>query len=107
MAGPHARRSLRRNPPPINKDELAGAAPTESSGMPRPTPVVSCVPTPAFVTTPAAAPSLDNELFKQFMKVYLKAQVPGRTELDLELCKQPLKTRFPDLYYCNSHMDCY
>ena len=107
MAGPRARRSPRRNLSPAGEDKLAGAAPTEGSGTPTPTSVVSRAPTPAPATAPAAAPSSDNELFKQFMKAYLEAQVPGRTEVDSEPRKQPLKARFPDLYYGNSHMDCY
>ena len=82
MAGPCACRSPCRNPLPAGEDELAGAAPTEGSGTPTPTPVVSRAPTPAPATAPAAAPSSDNELFKQFMKAYLEAQVPGRTEVD-------------------------
>ena len=107
MAGPRAHRNPRRNTPPAGEDELAGAAPTEGSGTPTLTPVVSRAPNPALTTAPAVAPSLDNKLFKQFMKAYLEAQVPGQTEIDPEPCKQPLKARFPDLYYGNSHMDCY
>ena len=107
MAGPRARRSPRRNPRPAGEDELAGAAPTEGSGTPTPTPVVSRAPTPAPATAPAAAPSSDTELFKQFMKAYLEAQVPSRTKVDSKPRKQLLKTWFPDLYYGNSHMDCY
>ena len=107
MAGPRACRSLCWNPPCTGEDKLAGATPTEGSGTPTPTPVVSRAPTPAPATAPAAALSSDNKLFKQFMKAYLKAQVPGRTEVDSEPCKQSLKARFPDLYYSNSHMDCH
>ena len=107
MAGPRACRSLRRNSSPTGKDELAGAAPTEGGGTPTPTLVESRAPTLAPVTAPAIAPSSDNKLFKQFMKVYLEAQMPGQTEVDLESCKQPFKARFPDLYYGNLYMDCY
>ena len=107
MAGPRARRSHRRNLPSAGKDELAGAVPTEGSGIPTPTPVVSRAPTPAPATAPAVAPSLDNKLFKQFMKGYLEVQVPSQTEIDPEPREQPLKARFPDLYYGNLHMDCY
>ena len=107
MARPRACLSPRQNPPPTGKDELVGTAPTEGSGTPTPTPVVSRAPTLASAIAPAAAPSLNNKLFKQFMKAYLEAQVPGRTELDSEPCKQLLKAQFPDLYYGNSHMDCY
>ena len=77
MTGSRACRSLCWNPPPTGKDELAGVAPTKGSGTPTPTPIVFCAPTPAPATTLAIAPSLDNKLFKQFMKAYLKAQVQG------------------------------
>ena len=107
MVRPSACYSPRRNPLPAGKDELAGAVLTESSSTPTPTSVVSRAPTPAPVTIPATAPSSDTELFKQFMKAYLEAQVPSQTEVDLEPCEQPLKARFPDLYYGNLHMDCY
>ena len=106
MAGPCACHSPRRNPSPTGNDELAGAALTEGSSTPTPTPVVSRAPTPASATAPAAALSSDNKLFKQFMKAYLEAQVPGQTEVDSEPRKQFLKARFPDFYYGNSHMDC-
>ena len=107
MARPPACRSPCRNAPPAGEDELAGAVPTEGSGTPTPTPVVSHTPTPAPATAPAAAPSSDTELFKQFMKAYLEAQIPDLTEIDSKPRKQPLKTHFPDLYYGNSYMDCY
>ena len=107
MVKPLAHYSPHRNPPPAGKDELAGTVATEGSGTPTPTLVVSRAPTPAPATASAAALSLDTELFKQFMKAYLEAQVPSQTKVDSEPCKQPLKTRFPDLYYGHSHMDCY
>ena len=93
--------------PPSNEDELAGVIPIESSGTPIPTPVLSLAPTSAPVITPAVVPSLDKKLFKQFIKVYLETQVPSQTEVDSEPSKQPLKTRFPDFYYRNPHIDCY
>ena len=115
--------ALVRNPPLTDKDKLARAAPgpafTEGSNTSTPAPVASRVPTPTSPPdTPVAAPSsaptlaatappLDNELFKQFMKAYLEAQVPGRTEVDPEPREQPLKARFPDFYYSNSQIDCY
>ena len=109
MAEPRACRSPRRNPHPAGEDELAGAAPTESSGTPTPTLVVSRALTPAAATTFAVASSSDNELFKQFMKAYFKAQVPARIipEIDPKPCKQLLTARFPDLYYNNLHIDYY
>ena len=68
---------------------------------------MSRAPTPALATALATASSSDTELFKQFLKAYLETQVPGRTKVDSEPRKQPLKARFPDLYHNNSHMDCY
>ena len=99
MAGPRACRSPYWNPCPAGEDELAGAAPTEGSGTRTLTPVVSRAPTPAPATTSAVALSSDNKLFKQFMKAYLKAQVPVQLapKIDLEPCKQLFKARFPDL----------
>ena len=46
MAGPRARRSPCRNPPPTGKDEVAGAAPIEGSGTPTQAPAVARFPTP-------------------------------------------------------------
>ena len=107
MARLPACRSSCRNPFPTGKDGLAGATLTESSGTSTPTPVMSHDPTPAPATAPVIAPSSDNKLFKQFMKAYLEAQVPSRTKVDPELCKQSFKAQFPDLYYGNLHIDCY
>ena len=107
MAGPRACRSPRQNLLPTGKDKLGGAALTEGSGTSTPTPVVFHAPTLAPATASAVAPSLDNKLFKQFIKSYLEAQVPGQTKVDPEPCKEFLKARFPDLYYNNLHMDCY
>ena len=39
------------------------------------------------------------------MKAYLEAQTPA--PVPAEPREQPLKARFPDLYYGNSHRDCY
>ena len=77
MAGPRACRSPCRNFPLVGEDELASATPTEGSGTPTPTFVVLRAPTLAPATALAAAASSDNELFKQFMKAYLEAQVLG------------------------------
>ena len=107
MAGPRACHSPSRNPLPVYKNELTGAAPTEGSGTPTLTPIVSRASTPAPATTPDAVPSFDSKLFKQFIKAYLKTQVLGRIEVDSEPCEQSFKAQFPDLYYGNLHMDCY
>ena len=102
-----AHRSPCWNLPPAGKDELAGVVPTEGSGTPTSTPIMSHAPTPAPATAPATALSSDTELFKQFMKAYLEAQVQGQTEVDSDACEQPLKAQFLDFYYGNLHMDCY
>ena len=103
MAKPRAHYSLCRNPPPSSKDELAGAAATEGSSIFTPTLAMSRAPIPV----PTIALSSDNKLFKQFIKVYLKTQVPGQIEINSKPCKLSFKARFPDLYYGNLHIDCY
>ena len=83
MARLCACRSPRRNPPPAGKDELASVASTEGSSTLTSTPAVSYVPTPA----QTIAFFSDNKLFKQFIKPYLKAQVPGQIKVESESCK--------------------
>ena len=47
------------------------------------------------------------------MKAYLQNQnqnqnqAPFPAPIQAELREQPLKVRFPNLYYGNSHLDCY
>ena len=114
MAGPRSRRSPRRNPPPGGEDELTGGppgAPTEGSNTPTPSPPASRAQTPASAQAPA--PPSNEGLFQQFMKAYLENQNQNQNQAPLpapiqaELREQPLKARFPDLYYGNSHLDCY
>ena len=83
MAEPCTRYSSCHNPPPEGEDELIGGlprAPIKSSNSPTPSPAISqaLIPAPALASTPVSAlastlalPS-NNELFKQFMKAYLK-----------------------------------
>ena len=54
---------------------------------------------------PIPALASTNELFKQFMKAYLEAKtlVPIQTEFR----EQPLKARFPNLYYGYFYLNCY
>ena len=101
MAGPYIHHSSCRNFSPAGEDKLASAAPNEGSGTPTRTPIVLRVSFPALTATPTATLSLDNELFKQFIKAYLEAQVPTQTEIDPEPRKQHLKAWFSDLYYGN------
>lgn len=84
MTGPCARRSPRRNPLLIGRDEFAGAAPTKGNGTHIPTPAISHALTPSLATapalalapalTPVATPNTNNDLSKQFIKVYLAVQ---------------------------------
>ena len=112
MAGPHTCRSPCRNPPPGREDKLARnlpGAPTEDSNTPTPSPAVSRAHTPT--PAPAPAPSSKKGLFQQFIKAYLENenqnQAPPPAPIQAEPREQPLKARFPDLYYGNSYLDCY
>ena len=112
MAGTRTRRSPCRNPPSGGEDELAGGslkAPTKGSNTPTPSPPASRAQTPAFAQAPA--PPSNKGLFQQFMKAYLENQnqnqAPPPVPIQAELRKQLLKVQFPDLYYGNSHLDCY
>ena len=73
MAGSRACRSLRQNSFPTGKDELAGAAPIKRSSTHISTFIMLHASTPAPATTLATSPSLNNKLFKQFIKAYLEA----------------------------------
>ena len=120
MAGPRARHSPRWNPPPAGEDELAGAAPrapTNDNGTPSHTPAVLRAPTPAPAPPPAptelVAKYTDADL-QRATKLALESFVQGQQQAQsqmappaLEPRERPLKARFPDLYYGNSHMDCY
>ena len=64
-------------------------------------------PTPAPAIVFAAVPSSNNKLFKQFIKVYLEAQVLDQTEVDPESCKQLLKALFSDFYHGNLQINYY
>ena len=110
MAGPYTRRSPCRNLPPNGEDELTSGLPgasTKGSNTPIFFPPVSRA------QTPTQAPILlSNEgLFQQFMKAYLENQkqnqAPPPASIQAELWEQSLKAQFPDLYYGNSHLDCY
>ena len=100
MAGPCACHSPCLNSFHTGKDKLADAALTKRSRTLTPTLAVSCALTTTPVTAPTIALSLDNKLFKQFIKVYLEAHVPVQStaEVDLKPYEQPLKAQFLDLY---------
>ena len=114
MAGSHTRRSPRCNSLPSGEDELAeGApgAPTEGSNTLTPFPPVSPAQTPASAQDPS--PPSNEELFQQFIKAYLENKNQNQnpalppTPIQAKLWEQPLKAWFPNLYYGNSHLDCY
>ena len=73
MAGPCVCRSSCWNFSSIGKDKLAGAALTKGSGIPTPILIVLRAPILALAIASATAPSLDNELFKKYLKTYLDA----------------------------------
>ena len=78
MAEPCVWRSLCQNPPPVGKDELAGAvsgAFTNDSGTPSLTPAVSRVPTPT--SAPLFAPA-------KLVAKYTNADLEQTTNLALE-----------------------
>ena len=108
MAGPRTRRN-------------AGKAPTNGSGTPKPTPAISCASNPAPAQAPASTPAFASALgpperytdkdlqkaTKLTLKLFVKGQEHGQLQANSAPCEQPLKSWFPDLYYGNSHLDCY
>ena len=112
MAGPRTR----RNPPLGGKDELAGA-PTEGnstlavSRAPNPAPAQAPAPTSAPASTPGPPGRYtDKDLqraTKLALKSFVKSQEHGQLQANSAPCEQPFKARFSDLYYRNSHLDCY
>ena len=69
----------------------------------------------AFSPTPASAPGLlwryrDKDLqraTKLALKLFVKGQEHGQLQVNSTPHEQPLKTWFLNLYYGNSHLDCY
>ena len=111
MAGSRAR----RNPLFAGKDELAGGALIDGSSIT----AISWAQTfalteaSALAQTPTSAPapiiSSTDKLYQQLTKTYAitvklleqnQAQGAGPH-------KKPFKVQFPDLYYRNSHLNCY
>ena len=108
MAGPRTHRN-------------ASGAPTNGSGTSKPTPAISRAPTPAPaqasapIPTPASALGppgryTDKNLqraTKLALELFVKGQEHGQLQANSAPCEQPLKAWFSDLYYRNSHLDCY
>ena len=89
----------------------ASRALISSSGTPKPTPAVSHAPTSALVSALGSLGRYtDKDLqraTKLALKLFVKGQKHGQLQANFVSCKQPLKARFLDLYYKNSHLDCY
>ena len=92
------RRFPYQNLPPGSAFPFSGPTPSYNL-TPAPAPVLTPVPSP--IPTPAAT----DELFKTFIKAYLKSN-QGSRQLLAE-CKQTLKAKGPEVYYGKLHMDCY
>ena len=106
MAGARTYYSPRRNPLPGGEDEPAGGppgVPTEGSNTSTPSPLVSWAQIPAQPPVPISTKKVCQQLLKTYaatVKLLKQNHESGPRE-------QPLKAWFPDLYYGNSHMDCY
>ena len=89
----------------------AGLLSSLSCGSLAPTDALEPTPRPATSASPASI----DDLFKLFMRTYMytvknQAQVQASVQVFLppvEPKKQPLKARFPDLYFGKLHLDCY
>lgn len=115
---PHCSPCQNRLPVNPSNNELSNSSPralTQSSDS-----LASnfCVFTSDLAPTPTLAPaisSINNKLFKQFMKAYLEAQiwflapalVPVFFPVEEKPWKQPFKTYFPKLYFGNLYMEYY
>ena len=112
--GSRPRRSPGRNLPPLDpiEDKLArDPDPVEGPHLDSTSSALSHNPipgpklVPALIPAPVSAPAppSSNELFKQFMKAYLKLnQGSGQPSVE---CEQSLKAKVPEVYYGKSHMD--
>ena len=110
MVGSHTCHSPRYNSPPSGKNELTGSpskAFTENSNIFTLFPTISWAQILAPAAAPALALSSTKELYQQLLKTYTATVKLLKQNHGLDPCKQPLKTQFPNLYYRNSHMDCY
>ena len=110
MAKARIHRSLRRNSPPDNEDEPARGppgAPTKDSNTPTFFPPVSWAQTLALTPAPPQVPSFTEKLCQQLLKTYTVTVKLLEQNYGSGPRKQPLKARFPKLYYGNLHMDCY
>ena len=91
----------------------AGGAPTNDGDTPVPTPAVSRTPTlaPAPASVPGPLGRYTDEDLQRAIKLalesFVKGQEHGQLQANSAPREQPLKARFSNLYYENSHLDCY
>ncbi len=72
-------------------------------------------PAPGPAPAPAPAPAPNNDLFQEFMRTFMeRTQAPAAQAAPAAPAAEarddtdrPLKSRNPDLYYGNLHMECY
>ena len=114
MAGLCTRCSSRPNSPPDGEDILAGGssgAATEGSNTPTPSSPVSRAQTPANAPAPTPAPPkgtyTDVDLWRA-TKLTPESFIQGQAHAyGSEPREKLLKACFSDLYWGNSHQDCY
>ena len=98
MAGPRTRRN-------------AGGALINSSGTPKPILAVSRALTSAPVFVLGLPKKYTDENLQRATKLapelFVKGEEHGHLKANSAPCKQPLKAGFCNLYYKNSHLDCY
>ena len=104
----HIEDELAKNPGPTNSFYLGNTSPTPfHNPTPGPALVFALIPTPVPAPVPTLTPVLSSsdELFRQFMKAYLKSNQDPRQPLAKR--KQLFKAKVPQVYYGKLHIDCY
>ena len=93
---------LARDPGSVGGPHSSGTSPVPSRDPTLgPKLISTLIPAPV----PAPAPLFSHELFKQFIKAYLKSN-QGLRQPPMEH-EQPLKAKIPEMYYGKSNIDCY
>ena len=93
---------LTRDPGPVGDLHSDSTSPAPSHN---PTPGPELVPALIPAPVPAPTPLFSDELFRQFMRVYLESnQGPRQPPVERE---RFLKAKVPEVYYGKSQMDCY
>ena len=95
---------LARDPGPTNGSHLDNISPAPSHNPTLgSTLIFALIPVP--VPTLTSALPFSNELFRQFMKAYLKTNQGPRQLLTGH--KQSFKAKIPEVYYGKLYIDCY